>query len=90
MKNPIELLPPGGNRIFVVLRMEDSRDRVPFTLLNDLPLDLGHSSVIEASVNELFGGRIARPTHVVSFPMAPSTDWLSSSGRLPFNPRSSA
>ena len=49
MKDPIEVLLPSGNRIFVVLRAEESRGRMPFALLDDLPLDLGHSSGVKAS-----------------------------------------
>ena len=49
MKDPIEVLPPSGDRILIVLRMEELRDWISFTLLNDLPLNLGHGSAIETS-----------------------------------------
>ena len=47
MKDPIEILPPTGDRILVVLRAEQSGDRISFTLLDNLALDLGHGSAIE-------------------------------------------
>ena len=52
MKDPIEVQPPGGNRFLIVFRVEKSRDRVPFTPLDDVPLDLGHGPVIERLVGE--------------------------------------
>ena len=48
VKDPIEILPPGHDHIFVVLRVEQSRNWISFTLLDDPALDVGHSSNIEA------------------------------------------
>ena len=56
VKDPSEVLPPTRNRIFVDLRMEDPRDRMSFTLVNDLPLDLGHSPAVEILVSGPFSG----------------------------------
>jgi len=39
-KDPIEVQPPGGDRLFIILCVDKSRDHVPFTLLDDLPLNL--------------------------------------------------
>ena len=41
-KNPVEVRPPVGDCLFIVLRVITSRDHVPFTPLNDVPLDLVH------------------------------------------------
>ena len=41
MKDPIEVQPPSSNRFFIVLCMIASRDRIPFTPFDDVPLDLG-------------------------------------------------
>ena len=43
MKNLVEVQPPGSNRLFIVLRVITSRDRVPSTPLDDVSLDLVHS-----------------------------------------------
>lgn len=51
MKNPIEVRPPGGDSFFIVLRVEEPSDRISFTLLDDVPLDPGHSPAIERSVS---------------------------------------
>ena len=52
LKDLIEVLPPGGNHILVVLRKEKSYRGVSFTLLGDVVLDLDHSSAIETSRGE--------------------------------------
>jgi len=44
MKNPVEVRPPVDDRLFIVLRVITSGDRVPFTPLDDVPLDLARSS----------------------------------------------
>ena len=49
VKDPMEVLPPSGNRTLVILHVEESGDRMSFTLLGDLLLDLGHSPAIETS-----------------------------------------
>ena len=43
MKGPVEIQPPGGHRFLIFLRVIKSRDRIPFTLLDDVPLDRVHS-----------------------------------------------
>ena len=46
LKDLVEFLLPSSDHILVVLRVEESRGRVSFSLLDGLPLDLCHSSVI--------------------------------------------
>ena len=46
LKDPVEFLPPGGDHILVVLCVEESRSCFSFSLLNGLPLDLGHSPAV--------------------------------------------
>ena len=87
VKNPGEALLQNCDRIFVVLRVEGAGYCTAFTMLNNLPLDLCHSSATEGFVNEPLSAGIAGLTHVVSCSIAPDADWLSSSNRLPFNPR---
>ena len=43
MKNPVEVQSPSGDRLFVVFRVIMSGDHIPFTPLDDVPLDLVHS-----------------------------------------------
>ena len=57
MKNPVEVQLPGGDRLFIVLRVVTSRDRVPFASLDDVSLDL-----ISNPDREL-GEEIFRRTH---------------------------
>lgn len=52
VKDPIEVLLPTSNHIFFILRAGDPRGRILFSLLKDLPLDLGHSSAIETLATE--------------------------------------
>jgi len=73
MKNPIEVQPPSSNRLFVV-RVEKSRDRIPFTLFDDFPLDLGHSPAVESTVRKSPGVCIPGPTHVVNCSIALRVD----------------
>jgi len=40
MKNSVEVQLPGDDRLFIVLRVVTSRDRVPFVSLDDMSLDL--------------------------------------------------
>jgi len=40
VKDPVDVGPPSGYHILVVLRVEDSGDRTPSTLLGDFFLDL--------------------------------------------------
>jgi hypothetical protein len=46
MKDPIEVLSPGRNRVFVAFCVEKARNCVAFVLLDDLPLNLRHGSVM--------------------------------------------
>ena len=65
-KNPVEVLPPSGDRLLVILRVQKSRDCTSFAHLDDLPLDLGQSPAIVTSVSGSPGIRIDTPTYPVS------------------------
>ena len=43
LKDPVEVLPPGRNRIFIALGVQDPRDNMTFIPIDDLLLDLGYS-----------------------------------------------
>ena len=47
MKDHIKIRLPGGNRLFVIRRMEKSRGWISPTPFDDLPFDLRHSSTLE-------------------------------------------
>ena len=70
MKDPVEVQPPGRDRFLIILGVESSRDHIPFTPLDDVPLDLGHGPAIEKLVGEPPGACITGPTHVVNCTIA--------------------
>ena len=74
MEDPVEVQPPAGNRLFIVLRVEMSRDHIPFTPPDDAPLNLGHSPAFESSVSASPGMSTADPTHTVNCSIASNTD----------------
>ena len=74
VKNTVKLQPPGSDCLFIILRVVMSRDRVPFTSLNNVPLDLVHSSTIQSLVRKSHGVRIADSTYVVNLSIASRTD----------------
>ena len=74
MKNPVQVQPPSSDRLIVVLPVETSRDRISFTPLDDVPLDLGHSPAIEGFVGKSFDVDIAGSTHIVNCSIALRTD----------------
>jgi hypothetical protein len=90
VKDPVEVQLPRSDRLFITLRVEKSGDRISFAQLDDLPLDLGHSSAIEALVSKPLGVHANGQTYSLSSSIASKTDGLSSSGCFPCNPRSSA
>ena len=47
MKDPVEIQPPCSDRLFIIFRMETSRDEISFTPLADVPQDLVHDPAIE-------------------------------------------
>ena len=51
VKEPVELLHPSSDGVFIVLRVEQSRSRASFTPLDDLLLDLSHGSATGTSVS---------------------------------------
>ena len=89
VQDAVEVLLPTYACIFIVLSVEEPRDRVSFAPRHDLPLDYGYSPTIGTLVSEPFKVVMASSTHAVSFSIASSTERLSSFNRFPFNPRSS-
>jgi hypothetical protein len=89
LKDIVEVQLPGGDRLFVVLHVEVSRDYIPFTPLDELLVNVCHGPTIE-----YFSGRseadVVGSTHNFNRFIAPYTDGLSSSGFFPFVPLSSA
>ena len=53
MEDSIEIRPPASNRGFILLRVENARDRISFVRFDDTPLDLCHGPAIEGVVSEL-------------------------------------
>ena len=47
MEDPTEIQIPSGDRILVTFRVEESRDRIPVSSFDDLPLDLRNGPTIE-------------------------------------------
>ena len=47
MKDPDKILLPNCNLVLIAFGEDESVDDIPFTLLDDLPLDLAQSSAIE-------------------------------------------
>ena len=90
LKDPHEILLPTRNRILIALLVDKSRESIPFALVDGLLLNCGHGSVIGTVVSETLNAHLPDQTHVVNFSIAPNTDRLSSSDRLPSNPRSRA
>ena len=74
VKDPVEVQFPGGDRFFIARRMDESRDRVPLALFDDLPLDLCHSPAIKSVVSELPKVGITGSTHVINCSIASRTD----------------
>ena len=67
VKDPVEVQPPGGDCLFVALRVEKTTDRISFApALDDVPLDLGHSPAVEISVSESPNVHIVGSTHVAN------------------------
>ena len=74
IENSVQVRPPGGDRLIITLRVETSRDRVSFTSLGDVPLDLGHSTGIESFVGKSSDVGTADSTHIVNCSIALRTD----------------
>ena len=85
VKDPDKVLFPSGNLVPVALREDESEHCTPFTLLNDLDMNLCYGSA--TWVSESFAVPISDPAHVVRFPIASMTGWLSPSNLLPSNLR---
>ena len=58
MEDPVEVQPPGGDLRLIVLRVENSRDRISVTPPDDASLNLGHGPAITN-----FGKRMTRDAH---------------------------
>ena len=87
-KESIEVRSPGYDRRFIAICVEESRDRIPFTLPDDLLLDLRHGAAMESIVS----GRselttTAGLTHAVNCAIASHTELLRSFNRFPLSPR---
>lgn len=57
MKDPVEVRPPGDDRLFLILRVVTSRDYIPFIPLDKILPDLVYSPVWELDE------KIARRVH---------------------------
>jgi hypothetical protein len=90
MKDPVEDTSPRGDRIFVFTRADGSRDPVPSILLDDVTLDLSHSSAIGVLVNGALLAPIVGATHDASCSIATRTEELRSSIFFPLKTRSRA
>lgn len=86
MANLIEIQCPGGDCLFVVLRVVIPRKRMPFAPFDDITLDLGHSPAVEGLVYKSSNMCAASSTHVASDPTASRTDRLGRPARLTFSP----
>ena len=91
MKDPDKVLLPSRNLLLVTFREDESEHRIPFTLLDDFPLDPRQGSGIEMFVSGSLAVRIiySSPAYEVRSPIASRMDLLSPSDSLPFNLRSS-
>ena len=52
VEDPDKVMPPNRNIVLITLRVEQPGCHIPFTLLDNLPLDLGNSPAVETSVSE--------------------------------------
>lgn len=52
VKNPVEVRPPDRDFLFVVLRMENAGNGVPFAQLEDVPLDLRDGAEIKNTIRK--------------------------------------
>ena len=52
VKDPGEVQPPDGDHRFVVLRVEELRNGVPFAPLSHLPLDRTHNPMVERLISD--------------------------------------
>ena len=73
-KDPVQVQFPGSDRLVVVLLVEALRNRISFIPLDDVLLDLGHSTAIENFVSKSSGACIAGSTHVVNCSITLRTD----------------
>jgi len=73
VKDPVEVQPPGGDHLLIILRVEMSRDCISLARLDEVPLYLGHSPAIESLVSELPDTGVTGPTHVVNRSIASNT-----------------
>ena len=60
MEDSIEVRHPGSDRGFVLLRVENTRDKDSFVRFDDAPLDLCHGPAIAGVVSRL--GTLSIPT----------------------------
>jgi hypothetical protein len=67
----LKVQPPGSNRLFIVVCVEQLAETSPFTSFENIRLDRGHSPTVQSLVNKSSG---AGSTHVSSRPIASGTD----------------
>lgn len=75
MEDPVEVRSPGGKGVLVVLGVEKAREKASLAQLDDVFLDLGHSSAIEVTVSN--SGQtctFAGSAHVVNCSIASNTE----------------
>jgi len=74
MKDPDEVRPPSGGPVFIVLRVEKSRDGISLAPLDDTPLNLSNGTGIGKSMNGPPSVCTPGSTHMVNSPIASNTD----------------
>ena len=52
MNNSIEIRPPGSNRVFIFLRVKDTRENISFIRFNDPPLNLRYGPATEGVLSK--------------------------------------
>ena len=76
VKDPEKILPPNSNLVLIALGEDESVDRTPFTLFDDLFLHFPHRSAIKSPMSRSLVVRHSLP-HIASSPIASRTEWLS-------------
>ena len=77
VKDPEKILLPSSDLSLITLGENESMYRVPFTMLDDLTLDLGQGSASENIGKYINLCAVTGLAHVVSSAIASRTDWLS-------------
>lgn len=67
MKDPVEVQPPGGDRVFIALCVENARNWVPLGVFDDLFLYLRHGPTIKCVFGQPSKPRTGGSTYVVNW-----------------------